>query len=324
MKTAIVLYGFMRTFKITANSLLKNIAVPNDADIFIFSYTNEGVSILNKNEDINTQKLQNGTMQDLDGSFINEKILKEIYGERLKKCLLKVYSEHMEKFKLDSKNIYSPILPIERVFSLYFNITGATKLLIDYEIETVIKYDVIILARPDLNFYSQIKIEDYNLDKINIANYGGNINPIGKNEAYHCCFYKNVKRAEYIPFREIIFSDQLIISKRKNMIKLVKLYEKLNEYDTYGLPVCHPETILYYHLCMSEGLNVQTNDIKYEILRNNYIEKTNEIMNLQTNRTIKTNKYKNKLKNDLLNIKQGFKSLGNLPFNFIKYIFKKG
>lgn len=320
-KSAILLYGFLRTYKTAAKSLLNKVAIPNNADIFLFTYDNEGLSITNGNEDLHKTKRKYGALQDSLGNFVTEKILRDTYGDRLKSFSLQKEEDFKEKFKIDSLNIYSPYFPIERFYSLYFNITGVTKLLLNYEKNNDILYDNIILARPDLNFYSQINLNDYDLNNINIANYGGNINESGKNEAYYCCYYKNVKRCEYIPFKEVIFSDQLIISQRENLIKLATLYDKLNEYNKYGLPVCHPETILYYHLCLSQNLKVQTNNIKYEILRNNYIEKTNEIINYSINNN---DKYKNKVQNDIKNIKIGVSSLFNLPLNLIKATLKRG
>lgn len=36
-KTAVILYGYMRTFKDTAPHLIKNILMVNNADLFIFA-----------------------------------------------------------------------------------------------------------------------------------------------------------------------------------------------------------------------------------------------------------------------------------------------
>lgn len=318
-KTAILLYGFLRTYKVTAKSLINNVAIPNNADIFLFTYDNEGISKINANEDINLTKIKYGALQDTMGEKVTEDILKKVYGDRLKSFSLQKQEIFYEKFKKDSFGVFSPFFPIERFFSLYFNISGVVKLLLEYEKNNKITYDNIILARPDLNFYTQIKLEDYNLNQINIASYGGNINPTGKNDTYYCCYYKNVERAEYIPFHEVVFSDQLIISNRENMVKLETLYDKLKAYNTYSLPVCHPETILYYHLCMTQNLKVRINDIKYEILRNNYVDKTNELANFKPS---KKNKYKIKLKDDISSIKNGLKSLRSLPINFIKYLLR--
>ena len=325
MKTAVLLYGFLRTFEITAASLLKNIVKPNNADIFVFAYDNTGVSRIESGVNINKQKAINAAKQDLEGDIIDICTLKKIYGDALKKVSLQSYSDYTKKFKNDSSGVYSPIFPIDRFFSLYFNISGAIKLLIEYEKETRIIYDNIIIARPDLQFYSQINLSNFDMNKLNIASYGGNINPKGENEAYYCCYYKNIEKMEYIPFHKIIFSDQLIISKAQNLKCLDCLYENLKEYEKQGLPVCHPETVLYYHIGYKQNLDIQTNDIRYEILRNNFISKENEFTVENTNRKInKKIKYKNKIINDLQNIKNGMKSLFSISLNFIKYLIVKG
>lgn len=320
-KTAILLYGYTRTYKTTAKSLLKNVAEPNDADIFVYCWDNEGVSNVKTNAntfEINNYKNKMSCKEDSQGKEVTTKTLENVYGERLKKCSIQKYDN--TKFKNDSEGVPSPILPIERMFSLYYNITGVMKLLIKYEQENNIRYDNIILARPDLEFYSKIDLKNYNLNLLNIANYGGNINPNGKNELYYTCYYKNVERVEYIPSNEIAFSDQLIISKHENLEKLCNLYDMLKEYNQRNVPVCHPETVLYYHLALLQNIEVATNNIKYEILRNNFSRSENSFSLLKTNKTpSKTEKYKNKIKQNLKEFIFGLKAIIGIFINLIKY-----
>lgn len=195
------------------------------------------------------------------------------------------------------------------------------KLLLEYEQQNNIKYDNIILTRPDLIFYSEIDISKYDLNCLNIPQYGGNVNH-EKKEINYVCHYKNVPRLEFIPSATIPFTDILIISKAENMRKLSSLYDNLIAYNEYGLPLCHPESIMYYHLGFTQNLQVSTHDIKYEVLRNNYREKENGIF-LKFPVPPESNKYKIKLQKDVENIRKGFKSLLGIGLNFIKYKIKK-
>jgi len=322
-KTAILLYGYTRTYKTTGKSLLQKVAEPNNADIFIFCWDNAGVSnvIGNANAvEINHYKKEQSKEEDNQGEIVTFECLKNVYKDKLKRVSIQKYND--TKFITDSKGVLSPILPIERIYSLYFNITGVMNLLLDYEKETGEQYDKIILARPDLQFYSAINLNDFDINYLNIANYGGNINPNGKSELYFTCYYKNVERNEYIPCNEIAFSDQLIISSHKNMENLCNLYDMLAEYNNRKLPVCHPETVLYYHLALQQNLKVKTNDIKYEILRTNF-SKAENTFTLSNNNLVKnTNKkekYKNKIITNIKDITLGIKSIFKILVNIIKY-----
>ena len=115
-KTAILLYGYMRTYKTTSASFLDKVARPNDADVFVFTYSNEGVSKLDPNLDI-------------------------------------------------------------RIFSLYYNINEAIKLLSKYEKTHNIRYEKVLITRPDLLFYSEIDFNSLDPDLVYVPSYGGNIAP---------------------------------------------------------------------------------------------------------------------------------------------------
>lgn len=323
-KVAVVLYGFLRTYETTAKNLIKNILEPNNADLFIFTYNNEGISYLPENMDINQAKCKLSISQDLQGKTVTGEKLFKIYGKYLKDYKINHYNR--KKFLKESKGVLSPFLPIERFYSLYYNISEATKLLLNFCKKHKVTYDAVILTRPDLNFYSSIDIKDIDLEKLNIPKYGGNIKCYEKPVPYYTCYYKNVERGEYIPWQEIIFSDQLIVSSMCIMRNLSSLYASLKEYNEYKLPVCHPETILYYHLAYKNKIEVKTLNIFYEILRSNFINATNEMIEwkeqenkAQKNKNIiKREKYKDKLKQDLKSIEPLF-SILKLPFHYFKY-----
>ena len=174
-KTAILLYGYMRTYKTTSSSFLDKVVRPNNADVFVFTYSNEGVSKLDPNLDINSSKNLNASNQDKLGDVVTEELLKQVYGDSLVASRIEDYDP--SRFKRDSENIFSPILPIERIFSLYYNINEAIKLLSEYEKTHNIRYEKVLITRPDLLFYSEIDFNSLDPDLVYVPSYGGNIAP---------------------------------------------------------------------------------------------------------------------------------------------------
>lgn len=326
MKTAVLLYGFMRTYETTSISLIKNILEPNNADLFIYTYNNEGVSYLPlSTSDINLIKCKQGNIQDSKGEKTNINKIKKAYGKYLKDISIVEYNPL--KFINDTKNIPSFGAPVNRMFSLYNNITEVSKLLIKYAEKNDINYDIVILARPDLHFYTRIDVTKLDKEKLNIPFMGGNIKLNGKNEIYYVAGYKNVSKCEYIPYETIAFSDQFIISSYNNMKCLSLLYSKLPEYYKENFPVYHSESVLYYHLGLKQNLDVQQIPFYYEILRNNYIDKDNSFIlkclnaNPNPNPKPKIDKYREKLKNDFLNIKYGLNSMLKIIWHIFKYLY---
>ena len=326
-KTAVLMYGYMRTWKATAGSAIEKILKPNNADLFIYTFDNEGISALPLGtSDINTFKRKNADAQDKEGGLITEKALKQTYGKYLKSFTIAKYNE--QRFIDDTKNIPTVCCPVNRIFSLYNNITECAKLLVKYAKKNKIKYDAVILIRPDLYFYSKVDVSKLDLNNLTIPSVGGNLKLDGKNDIYFSAGYKNVKRGEYIPVDTVPFSDQFVISSFDNMKTLATLYDSLQLYYSEDFPVYHAESTLYYHLGVKQNLNVDVKPLMYEILRTNYIETDNSfILKLKRNTvavdTSKGDKYKQKSKEDLHKIKDGLKACLKIPFHWIKWKYYK-
>lgn len=332
-KTAVILYGYCRTYKTTAPSLIKNILEPNNADLFVSTYDNTGVSILSKNEDINRTKFILGNKQDLEGEAVSTESLSAAYGKYLKDAKINKYNP--QKFVKDSEGIFSPILKIERIYSLYWNITNAMSFFLDYVKKNKLTYDAVILARPDLFFFEKLDLSKMDLSKVHVPTYGGNlIKKMEKPEPYYVAYYENIELGEYIPFRSVIFSDQLIISSFDNMKELASLYENLAHYDKISLPVCHSETVLYYHLVYKQKKEYTNYTILYEILRENYVQTTNEFKEVFADKltsgekqgeppsvkSIKSQKCKEKMKDDVIVLKKSLAASFKLPLHALKYL----
>ncbi|EJP5960090.1 hypothetical protein NUM01_004453, partial [Salmonella enterica] len=104
-KTAVILYGYMRTFKDTAPHLIKNILMVNNADLFIFCYENEGTSNIINMENVNNEKNKNAVKWDSEGGLITESLLRSIYEDFLVEFSINKYNRNF--FMEESKNIFS-------------------------------------------------------------------------------------------------------------------------------------------------------------------------------------------------------------------------
>jgi len=271
-KNAVVLYGFLRTYKTTFNSLIKNIIIPNKADLIIFAPNREGAAKFDKlyNNDAN------------DSESVSEQDLKNTYGSYLKSGILYKYDEHniIKDICFDNVDIIANISP-KRVASTFYHIKKSLETLELYEKEHNFKYDNIILTRGDIAFYSKLNIDNYNLNNINI--------PKGINfrrdsgefviQSQPVYYYKNVLKGVSIPANMYRFNDLFIVSKRDNIINLKNLYNNFQQMLDDKIP-CNPETMMFYELFINNDLKIENSlDMICELFRPNYkdIENINDL-----------------------------------------------
>ena len=270
MNIAICMYGFLRTFELTANSLVKHVLQVNNADLFIFAPKEKGISMVPCAGDVNTYKTTHRQVikkNDIAGGNATVERLYQLYGGHLKKVELFDYDvQKFEEAAIDAPD-YGVVEPY-RFFSMLYQISGAVQLVVKSSRE----YDWICILRPDLGFYTDIDFLELNPNKIHIP-FGGGILNDGKKfpVQYTAAFYKNIYRGELIPEGRIPFTDQCVIGKWDIMKGLASLYDQsLKKYLERGVPL-HPETIIYYATAFSYGLEVEVHhNWVYEIVRNNF------------------------------------------------------
>jgi hypothetical protein len=186
-----------------------------------------------------------------------------------------------------------------------------------------LKYDAVMIARPDIAFYTRINTNKMDLALLNVPLTGGNWSMTGRAEHYFAMSYRNAKRAEFIPFHSIVFSDQAIISSFDNMAPLADLYETLGEYDARGVPTCHPETTLYYHLGYSRGIKSRPSGIIHEIIRSDSMAFDNEALaDTRTNSDgyNRRKKMRKKIKGDIAAFGRGLAAPFKLADHAIKLV----
>ncbi len=332
-KCAIILRGHMRTYAVTAKSLILNIAEPNDADIFIFTYKNNGVSSIpslysNDSHAINKFKESiEYEKQDMQGDIITYDSLYKYYGSYLKAYQIVEYDDLLRsKLNIDSKHALDIGINKQRSYGMYYSTTEAYRMFLNYCKNNDIRYEYVILSRPDLNFYSKLIVDKFNPKYIYIPKSGGNINMSQYSDSYKVMSYKNVYLMEYIEYEKYIFNDQFIVSSQTNMNVIESFYDNLDKYLERGIVTSHPETVLFYHLVyLNKKIVKFIRNFDYEILRNNFNPIDNLILSIKNQKSKNyDNKYNKKLKKHIARvifpIKQILKIV-NIPFLYIIDVF---
>ena len=269
-RIAVCMYGMLRTYEKTSKSLIKHILEKNEADLFFYGPNNCGISVID-GADVTTSKFGNKKRlkaMDAAGKTVDEADLLKIYGDYLKKAYLYNISDvdnSASKYKVMNSGC---VIPIERIVSMFTNISGTLKLAQEYSKENGITYDYILLIRPDLAFYSDVCVNDLDDSQVHVP-FGGGILNNGRNYCpqYYSMYYKNVSTGELIEENQHPFTDQFVVSSFSNMMQLENILDKFKEFSSRKLPL-HPETLMYYVLSYSTGHKVSIhNDWKYEIFR---------------------------------------------------------
>lgn len=261
-RVAVCLYGFLRTCENARYSLLKHVVEQNKADVFL--YAPEQVGALNLKFDKTDNK------DAYIGQHIDDEHLIQWYGTSLRRYKLWTYSEDLFSEQASKQSIpcVAEINPV-RVFSMFYHMKQSLMLLQEYEKEQRLKYEAIVLTRPDIAFYSPIDVSALDLEKIQIPFSTGKFDGgrmRGRNAAV--LSYRNVVRGECILEGANTFNDQIIVGSRDHILLMSELYDNLSEYIQFGVPF-NPETLIYYHLVLQHGLTIKNgNKWIYELLRN--------------------------------------------------------
>lgn len=271
-KVAILLYGMLRTFRITAPSFHRHVVSPNNADVFYFgpaqtdspTLAHKGHLDLFGNVKLNPK----GNVDSVDD--IPKDDFLSAYGPAMRHYRLHMVEqdEFVRQAAVVDRQEWIFGLNPARMFSMVFNMEGAVHLLEEYEREHQVRYDFVILTRPDLAFYSPVKARG-RAGQVHIPS-GEGFDEWGRKHFGNArvLYYKNVATGDYLAGGDLLhFNDQLFVLRRDDLGCFSGLSKALSGYLANKVPAS-PESIFYLHLCQRHGLKpVYHPEWCYEIYR---------------------------------------------------------
>lgn len=210
-KIAVQFFGHLRTFEKTYQSFLKNVIVPNindgyEIDIFIHTWTEKDhstISFRNPNgEEYKGSKLSATDKEHVQKIYNPKKI---VYENQLI-CDDAIFFEKLYNTKKSFKGVLNTV----------YTKNKSSDLRMEYEKDSGIKYDWVIVTRPDIEFFTPFRINDilgvYSKTECNIPEKG--------------LFYatKIFARAKVNDLRFIGGSDLIYFGRPENINKATSLY----------------------------------------------------------------------------------------------------
>jgi hypothetical protein len=271
-KVAVLLYGMLRTFRTTAPSFHRHVVAPNNADVFYFGPSqSDRPSLAHKGQLDVFGNVKSNPKGQVDGvSPVEMDDFLSAYGPAMRQYRL--HNVDQEEFVrqaaiVDRQEWIFGLNPA-RMFSMVFNMEGAVHVLEDYEQEHQVRYDFVIITRPDLAFFSPIKAKG-RAGQIHIPS-GEGFDEWGKKHIRNAStlYYKNVETGDYIAGGDSHhFNDQLFVLRREDLGSFSGLSKSMSDYLAKKVPAS-PETVFYLHLCHRHGLKpVYHLEWCYEIYR---------------------------------------------------------
>ena len=158
MRVALCISGHMRSFARTYENQLKNLILPNNCDVFI--YTSDVISqrknlepeyISRDGETYNNPKwfAGSGILYNVDKTVLENKIA-DLYGHRLKKLVIE--NEKISDNQINNKTWEWYRKTFEKTYK-------CNKMLQDYCRENNVEYDIVIRSRSDLEFEHTVDVK---------------------------------------------------------------------------------------------------------------------------------------------------------------------
>jgi len=259
MKVAVIFTGFFRSFNDTKQSFKEYIMDPLSPDIF-FSAP-KTLFTLPKDEDCG--KVIKISYVPPSNHSIYEKLVEpeiiDFFGDKLKAYELIDYDCAPYKKLCEEHNIpyYSRDgLPTFRILSQLTNKELSMKVFKRYVEKHNLNYDLVIMTRGDLKYFSPFDFNSINLNSIGYPNQNKNQGPF--------------LPSWYSPLHKIktpkAFGDILLIGSQKNMLVWCNFVQSFFNFFKEGL-FFTAENIMAYHLIQNNMDWYGSNYIEFELHR---------------------------------------------------------
>ena len=257
-KVAVLLYGMLRSFQVTASSFHRHVVEPNNADVFYFgpAGSDAAPTSLSGRLDMfgNLKDNPKGLVDPV--SSVNQAAFLTAYGPCMRGY--DFHNVNQEEFArqaaiVERKDWIYGLNPA-RLFSMVFNMEGVVHLLENYERAQGVRYDTVIITRPDIAFFSPITAP-VRPGFLHIPS-GEGFDEWGRKHMGNArvAYYKNVATGDFIEGGDkLTFNDQIFMLSRSDLGSFSGLSKAFSEYLSQRVPAS-PETIFYLHLCLRQAL----------------------------------------------------------------------
>jgi hypothetical protein len=257
-KAAVLLYGMLRSFRLTAASFHRHVVEPNNADVFYFGPAASDVAptSLSGRLDVfgNLKDNPKGRVDPMQG--VDLEAFTSAYGPAMRRY--RFHQVDQEEFArqaavVDRRDWIFGLNPA-RLFSMVFNMEGVVHLLEEYEREQHVSYDTVIVTRPDIAFFSPIRPR-LRAGTIHLPS-GEGFDEWGRKHMGNAriLYYKNVETGDYIEGGDkLSFNDQILACARTDLDAFSGLAKAFSDYLCRRVPAS-PETVFYLHFCLRRGL----------------------------------------------------------------------
>ena len=253
MKTAVIFTGFFRTFHYTKQSFKNCIMDPLNVDIF-FSAP-KTLFTLSQQED--PMWLAQFPHHSANAELVEPEII-DFFGDKLKSYELIDYEAEPYKKLCKEHNIpyiTRDGLPSFRILSQLNSKELSMKVFKKYVETHKINYDLVIMLRGDLKYFTSFDFSLINLDKIGYPNHNKNIEPFIPR---WCPPSNRIPKA---------LNDQLLVGTQKNMLVWCNVAQAFFEFFKEDLYFTS-ENIMAYHLMKNNIDWYGSNYIGYQLWRN--------------------------------------------------------
>jgi hypothetical protein len=251
MKTAVIFAGYFRTWDYVKDTFVNRIMKPLGADIFfstpktVFSPPDDEV------REFHHIHSQNQQMVEPD--------IVSFFGDRLKVYELRESKQSywrgiITASSMKEKNIHNQYH--WRTLAQIYGISISMQLFDQYVKTNNIRYDLVILARPDVKYYTDFNANAIDYNKINYQDRCMSNNRLS---------ILNPKSAPS-PSLDRAFNDQILAGSQDKMLVFASAYDNIIQYHKDG--ICfNTETLLGVH-CIRNGVGFTGNNyILYELWR---------------------------------------------------------
>ena len=248
---AVVFAGYFRTWDYVKDTFVNRIMNPLDTDIF-FS-TPKTVFSPPENEVKEFQHIHSQTMQLVEPDVTN------FFGDKLKSYELRDSDQNYWRSQIVANSMAEKNMFNQyhwRTLAQVHGISASMQLFKRYVEEHKLVYDLVVLARPDVKYYTALNPAIIDLGKVNYQTHAMNNGRL------------NVLQPHNGPSKSLgrAFNDQILAGNQDTMLIYASAYDNIIRYHKEGI-IFNTETLLGIH-CLRSGKDFVGNNFAiYELWR---------------------------------------------------------